>query len=364
MAISGVTASPGQQPTSREKMRIVLIGPGKMEIPPKSWGAVEILIWDYFCHLKEIGHDVHIVNSPNPVEIINQVNDINPDFVHLHYDEYYSVLDKINCPNKAVTSHYGYLEAYAEDRDILNSRLNKLLIKNKLLQRMMIRNRRTQSILSYKKYFDMFVSGRHPIYCLSGRIEDVYRDFGFQGRTFIIPNGARSDLFRFTLKPKYPERSIYLAKIDFRKRQYFYAGIPNLYFAGSIADNRFDERSKYYLGSWSKEFLYDNLTNFANLVLLSDGEAHPLVCCEALMAGLGLVVSEYASANLDLSLPFIDIIPKGKLDDVSYVSNVIADNRRKAILHRKEIRGYAEENFSWSVLVKRYSNHIMEVCEK
>ena len=28
-------------------MKLVIIGPGIMPIPPKGWGAVESLIWDY-----------------------------------------------------------------------------------------------------------------------------------------------------------------------------------------------------------------------------------------------------------------------------------------------------------------------------
>ncbi|MEC8578098.1 MAG: hypothetical protein VXY41_01675, partial [Pseudomonadota bacterium] len=49
--------------------------------------------------------------------------------------------------------------------------------------------------------------------------------------------------------------------------------------AGNIADERFD-KTKNYLGEWSKKYLYENLTHYGNLVLLSDGEAHPLVCME------------------------------------------------------------------------------------
>jgi hypothetical protein len=42
-------------------------------------------------------------------------------------------------------------------------------------------------------------------------------------------------------------------------------------------------------------------------VLLSDGEAHSLVIMEALAAGLGVVVSEFATANLCLAKEFITV---------------------------------------------------------
>jgi hypothetical protein len=61
------------------------------------------------------------------------------------------------------------------------------------------------------------------------------------------------------------------------------------------------------------------LTNYGNLVLLSDGEAHSLVLMEALAAGLGIVISEFATANLDLDKEFIDVIPENKINDIEYI---------------------------------------------
>ena len=68
-------------------MRISIIGPGIMPIPPTGWGAVEILIWDYYQELTKLGHEVQIVNTQNAQEIANQVNSFNPDFVHLQYEK-------------------------------------------------------------------------------------------------------------------------------------------------------------------------------------------------------------------------------------------------------------------------------------
>ena len=44
-------------------MKICLVAPGIMIIPPDGWGAVEILIWDYFNELLKLGHDVNIINK-------------------------------------------------------------------------------------------------------------------------------------------------------------------------------------------------------------------------------------------------------------------------------------------------------------
>ena len=42
-------------------MKIALVGPGIIEIPPKGWGAVESLIWDYATELGELGHEGSII---------------------------------------------------------------------------------------------------------------------------------------------------------------------------------------------------------------------------------------------------------------------------------------------------------------
>ncbi len=59
-------------------MRICQINPGILEIPPKNWGAVEKIIWNYHQSLTEKGHlcDIKYLDE------INKVNDY--DVVHLH----------------------------------------------------------------------------------------------------------------------------------------------------------------------------------------------------------------------------------------------------------------------------------------
>ena len=139
------------------------------------------------------------------------------------------------------------------------------------------------------------------------------------------------------------------AKIEPRKRQRFLQDIPNLYYAGNVHDEQFS--SSLHLGEWTKEHLYENLTKYANLVLLSDGEAHPLVCMEALSAGLGLVLSEFACGNLDPAHPFIDVIPEKFVKNKGYVERIIRENAEKSVKMRKQIREYSEE-FSWKNVVR------------
>jgi len=89
------------------------------------------------------------------------------------------------------------------------------------------------------------------------------------------------------------------------------------------------------------------------VILLSDGEAHPLVCLEAFAAGLGVVVSQWAAANLDTNKGFITVIPESKISDIEFVESEIIKNREYSAENRKEILDYAKE-FEWSRIVDEY----------
>jgi hypothetical protein len=130
-------------------MKIVLVGPGVLPIPPPAgWGAVEILIHDYRQTLEALGHHVDIVNTRDPGMIVGLVNALNPDFVHIQYDEHIPVVPHLNCKNVAITSHYGYLEQM--------SRWDP----------------------GYRNIFWGFVNSNVKIFCLSPGIADVYRKAG------------------------------------------------------------------------------------------------------------------------------------------------------------------------------------------
>jgi len=311
-------------------MRIVIVGPGIMPIPPTGWGAVEILIWDSKVALEKLGHEVKIINTQSPTEIIKRINEIRPDFVHIQYDDFIELYPYVQYPC-AITSHFGYLEQ--PDRwDYYGDRIAK-----------------------------PFGRIKPNVFCLSAGIKDTYvKQLDIpEERLYVTPNGVDFDIFEYTDEPKHADSSIYLAKIDYRKRQFMFQGIDSLYYAGNNADQRFNT-GKNYLGEWSKEELHKNLTDYGNLVLLSDGEAHPLVCLEAFAAGLGVVVSEWAAANLDIRKSFITVIPEDKISDIRYVEDAIIANRSYSIDHRDEIREYGR-TFEW---VNVMENYYLPVVEK
>ena len=315
-------------------MKISIIGPGLMPIPPKGWGAVECLIWDMANALKDLGQEVQIINTTDPNKVLAAIKEFDPDFVHINYDDFIVLYPHINKP-KAMTSHFGYLER----PDMMNG---------------------------YVNIFNKFQEMKPNVFCLSEGIKNIYKIFSNfpEEQLFVTPNGVNMDAFNFKEEPAHPHRSMYLAKVDYRKRQHLFQNIDSLWFAGNIVDERYDTKNNY-LGEWSKDQLYKELTDYGNLVLLSDGEAHSLVIMEAFAAGLGVVISEFAKANLDLDKKFITVIPEKKIKDIDYVEGQIIRNREYSIKHRDEIREYAKQ-FEWkSVLQKHYLPSIQKlIAEK
>ena len=293
-------------------MRICLIANGWLPIPPPAWGAIEILIWDMYLRLTKLGHTVLIVNTHNITEIIDKVNSFTPDIVHLHWEAYFTLLDKIHCKKVLITGHRSELP-YVANKE--------------------------------------FHSGEYTIIALTPEIRDQYIRNGCNpNKLRVLPNAIDEDLFQFNPVCVYTNRSIYLGEILQRKCQYKYSSIQSIYFVGKINCQKF-KKTERYLGEWSKQTLYAFLTCFANMVLLSSAECHSLAVCESLLCGLGVVVSEAAAGNLDRSKPWITVISNDKLDDIQFVEEAIRENRKQSIIHRQDIRKYALDTFSWGVRI-------------
>jgi len=320
-------------------MKIVLIGPGCMPIPSPGWGAVERIVWDYYQVLLKMGHDIHIINTPNHHNIIHECNALNPDVAHIMYDDHITIASSLVAPKILYTSHFAYLTS-----PHLGTHYSGYF-HNIFMQ-----------VIQQKENTRLWLN------VISNDIANLYAKYGFpRERIRVMRNGARDDLFLFTLNPIYSNKSIYLGKVEHRKMQWKYQSIPNIDFVGNYHDSPFKCNSLAYKGEYTKERLYEEMTEYGNLVLLSSGEADPLVVKEALIAGLGVVVSECASANLDIdpsSRPWITVIPNSELDNLEYIKQKIKENLKSALESRDEIRDYALSKFGWSTIIQEYINKL------
>ncbi|UWY26952.1 glycosyltransferase family 4 protein [Flavobacterium sp. TR2] len=308
-------------------MKILLVGPGIMPIPSDGWGAIETLIWNQKIYCEALGHKVDILNKGG-LKAAVLAKPWSYDVVHLHFDPLTKFWDTLSIYfgfKLFITSHYAYA-AFQKKWDCGYEITFKNLMKSKRL------------------------------IVFSQEISNVFLSNGFKGKIEVLPNGVEMKQFSFKEKTLY-KKAIYLGRIEARNRQnevtrkIVEKRSIICDFVGPIGTPDFKVDHKYvnYLGEWNRAEVHENLTNYSCLILFSDGEAHPLVVLEAMAAGLSLVISKEASANLDLSLPWVYVCDT--IDEV-------LENAEKAInengLYRKQIRKYAEENFDYSIIAQKY----------
>jgi len=331
-------------------MKIALIGPGILPIPPPGWGAVEILIWDYYNQLSNHGHAVTIINKirnqpndqskPNTKychELITEINQGDFDFVHLHYDCLYHIIPFLTSRKIGFTSHYPYIDQVNKHRDDGFTGIFKFMID--------IGIDKSNRVIN-------FVLADKDIDCLikhNARKENIIK----------LENGISYEAFQF--KPleecTHLDKTIYLGKITDRKGQHKYCHLAGIEIIGPCEN---PDGLSNYIGSWTREQVFENLTNYGNLLLLSDGEADPLVVKEAMIAGLGVVINETSGKNLNKDQDFITFIPDNKMNELAYIQTKLNENRKISIGKRDYIHQYALTLFGWDRFIAKYVNHIVK----
>jgi hypothetical protein len=176
-----------------------------------------------------------------------------------------------------------------------------------------------------------------------------------------IKNGINSAKFSFLPLPIY-NKTIYLGQITPRKNQAKYQSIPSIEFVGGCADPNFNQSAISYWGEWPREKIETDLTKYANLLLISEGEADPLVVKEALIAGLGVVINKSSAENIDATKDFITVIDDDKKDDIDYIREVLETNKNICRMRRKEIRDYGIEQFDIRHECQKYLETIQSIC--
>jgi glycosyltransferase involved in cell wall biosynthesis len=316
-------------------MKIALVAGGYIPVPPLS-NSILTLMQEYKYFLDNIGYKVDIFNYQDVNEVIDKINNSNYDFVHLHAYQFVNQFNQSLKQKYCFSCHNGYFlkkEKWEED---------------------------------FKQGFQHYLNAP-GIFALSHPTKDIFLKAGYSGYISTQVNGI--DTQKFDFKDQGNNKAICLGWIQPRKQQKLLAEVIDgkiaIDFVGSLDDPDFVEGSTTkYLGVWSLKDVCSHLTNYSCLVLISDGEVAPLVVLEAMAAGLCVVVSESASANLH-SKDFIRVLPDDILTNATaenqkIVCDTITDLIDKNKFLRQEIVEYVRENFDFSQIIKKYIQMIDE----
>jgi hypothetical protein len=312
-------------------MKIALVAPGRAEIPSPNMVSIEVIIWNYACELRRLGHEVDIFNTPWIHEAIQAINEGDYDFVQLHVETAAISFNKYLKKPFVVTSHCSWWqEMDAGD------------------------------FSAYPAYNAIFpdLLQAPGAFVISEHIAEVYAKSGYRGFLRVLRNPVEAGMFSFAEKGN--GKAICLGAITARKRQAavaaFLEGVVEVDYVGPYepdGDSGFSPvGTNCYLGMWTRDEVYRKLTDYSCLILLSASEADPLVVKEALAAGLSLVVAQSGAANLSAE-SFITVLPND-ISDPGAVRFAVLEAIKANDMLRPQIREYARERFDYSVMAGLY----------
>lgn len=313
-------------------MKITHIAQGDRDIPPKGWGAIEYLIDQHRRAQEAAGHEVQIINARDVPTIVMRANDFGPDVVHCWREHFFFALPYIKSARvKIAASYWPCMET---DGQVHNSEWPKIYL-----------DRRDEWFDPEDTYMPALCEWQWNLFRERAGIP---RENLFKSRNSINPEDIR-----FTADAIHPVLSICLAAVQPRKRHRLIDGLDDITFAGP---SHFDHGLKTPVEEWDKSRVCEHLTDFGNMVLLSQREVPPpLAIIEGLMAGLGLVISEACAGDwIDRSIRGITVIPESGVEDREQLKHEIWKNRLLADSGRDERRAYAIENFGMQAVTREY----------
>lgn len=314
-------------------MRIALVGGGMLSVPPRGWGAVEVLLDGYRDHLELAGHHVDLYNSIWFNETIVALRKRAYDFIHLHNDLHCGAFNRHLGKPYCVTSHYGGFGRF---------------VQNEADQEYAILFR------------DTLAAPGNLVF--SAPIQGLYERHGYAGFLRVLENPV--DVRRFAFSSSGNGRAICLGRIQPRKRQVMLARVATgrvpvdfvgPYDASEEPDFEPGDPCRY-LGEWDRQTVYQRLTDYSCLVLLSKSEGDALVVKEALAAGLSVVVTESSRGSLPAN-EFVTVLNDNDADP-PYIAGAIGAAVASNTPLREGIRDFALRRFDYDALLKDYINGI------
>jgi hypothetical protein len=311
---------------------IIIVASWKVSIPPKWYGAVEDIIWNYKIFLEKYWYKIKIVNTKNIFKLIKETVFVNKKIIHFHYEPYLIIsymLNKLFLKNNRIlwTSHNWYIVWEKE------SIFYKIIAK----------------IISF--FSDTIMIS------LSKKMEDYFIKKWFKWKKYILENGINTNNFKKINKPH--KDIIYLWNINKNKWQKLFIKYFNLKnkidFVWPYLDKSINLKWNNYLWIWTKKEVFEKLWEYKVLVLLTKSEWDPLVIKEALSAWCCILTSQIWWINLGKNKEFIKIIDIKNKKELKNINNYLIELLQNNQKYREEIFNYSK-NFDWKNIVNRYVN--------
>ena len=308
---------------------------GRMPIPNPNMGAIENIVWNYQQYLQKDGHTVDIYNSPWIQDTIYNLNNKNYDFIHVHFELFVLELNAYLKKRYMLTCHSGALAKFIPGKYDFYPGFNY-------------------------SFSDILKAPGN--FALSEHIKELYLNNGYTNFLRVLGNPVEVEKFRFNKHGN--GKAVCIGRIQPRKQQVILAKLLenkiDIDFIGpndrewEFGEQDFkDNKTSKYLGSFSRDELYNKLSDYSCLVHFSNSEvAAPLVVLEAMSAGLSIVTTKPASDNLTTE-KFISIVSEEERDG-ERLSNIVQEAIDNNLNFREEIRSYAFERFDYSKVVKEY----------
>lgn len=301
-------------------MRVVLVGQGSLPIPPRGWGAVEHIIWEYALRLREKGHTVHIVNSKWRLAswrcaLLVRLHKV--DVVHVHQSRALRwIVPLVGKRALVVATCHEPIDIEPDEQTLA----------------------------------DLALCRHHMP--LNDGVARLVRTVRKGAVVALLKNGTETD--RFATHVFGNGRAVCVGKVQRRKRQrelacvLWDAGVP-CDFIGPQGDDTLEDGTYDLWTEFDRETLREKLGEWSCLVLVSHAEGQALVVAEGLAAGLCVVVSPEAAQNLDVSQPFVFVVHGPE----EWVEKTRAACRANKDL-REQARAYARMNFDMDAIVGSY----------
>jgi len=104
----------------KDKLKICHISPGNIEIPPKGWGAIEKVIWNYKIQLEKLGHTVDIC-------VPQKFVDKNYDIIHCHmYNQAVTDIYEIHKKRFLFSLHDHHAYKWGKDSKVFKDNLDAM----------------------------------------------------------------------------------------------------------------------------------------------------------------------------------------------------------------------------------------------